>query len=183
MGTTWPWARAVYDNTPDGHFRIEMRALPSGPTVKDMMANAALMVGLAAGTSDLMPVVLPAIPFKYAEHNFYRAAKRGLDAQLIWPKRGQTGLSEESVADVYARMRPYAVDGLDRLGVDAGERDHWLSVIDARLERRMTGARWQRETVAILERNMTRREALRQMLLLYHKHNRAGHPVAEWPMP
>lgn len=34
-GTVWYWNRAVYDPTGDGHLRIELRALPSGPTVAD----------------------------------------------------------------------------------------------------------------------------------------------------
>src|SRR6266511_3889270 len=46
QGTVWRWNRAVYDPASGGHLRIEMRALPSGPTVTDMLANAALLVGL-----------------------------------------------------------------------------------------------------------------------------------------
>ena len=46
-GTVWRWNRACY-GVADGiaHLRIENRALPSGPTVKDEMANAAFFVGL-----------------------------------------------------------------------------------------------------------------------------------------
>src|SRR6266511_1797444 len=38
QGTVWRWNRAVYDPASGGHLRIEMRALPSGPTVTDMLA-------------------------------------------------------------------------------------------------------------------------------------------------
>src|SRR4030095_1621400 len=46
-GTVWRWNRACY-GVADGvaHLRIENRALPSGPTVQDEMANAAFFVGL-----------------------------------------------------------------------------------------------------------------------------------------
>ena len=47
QGTVWRWNRAVYDPASGGHLRIEMRALPAGPTVVDMLANAALLVGLS----------------------------------------------------------------------------------------------------------------------------------------
>jgi len=45
QGTVWSWNRAVYDPAGGGHLRIEMRALPAGPTVVDMLANAAFLVG------------------------------------------------------------------------------------------------------------------------------------------
>src|SRR4030095_14412061 len=45
--TVWRWNRACYGVT-DGvpHLRIENRALPSGPTVVDEIANAAFFTGL-----------------------------------------------------------------------------------------------------------------------------------------
>jgi len=44
--TVWRWNRAIYDPSAGGHLRIEMRALPAGPTVTDMLANAAFLIGL-----------------------------------------------------------------------------------------------------------------------------------------
>ena len=46
-GTIWRWNRGCYGVT-DGvpHLRIENRILPSGPTVLDEIANAALFYGL-----------------------------------------------------------------------------------------------------------------------------------------
>src|SRR4029453_16043464 len=46
QGTVWRWNRAIYDPAGGGHLRVEMRALPAGPTVVDMLANAAFLVGL-----------------------------------------------------------------------------------------------------------------------------------------
>ena len=51
MGTVWPWNRAVYDARDAGHVRIELRAMPAGPTARDMSANAALAIGLAEGVA------------------------------------------------------------------------------------------------------------------------------------
>ena len=48
-GTIWRWNRALIGSDEDGapHLRIEHRILPAGPTILDMIANAALYVGLA----------------------------------------------------------------------------------------------------------------------------------------
>lgn len=47
QGTVWRWNRAIYDPASGGHLRIEMRALPAGPTVIDMMATSAFLIGLS----------------------------------------------------------------------------------------------------------------------------------------
>src|SRR5690606_7028855 len=49
QGTVWLWNRPIYDTADGGHLRIELRALPSGPSAVDMVANAALCIGLAEG--------------------------------------------------------------------------------------------------------------------------------------
>ena len=52
QGTVWRWNRAIYDPASGGHLRIEMRALPAGPTVTDMLANAAFLIGLTLCLAD-----------------------------------------------------------------------------------------------------------------------------------
>ena len=74
QGTVWLWNRPVYDNLGGGHLRIEMRALPAGPTAVDMVANAAFLIGLAEGLRPHINELLPGLPFPRAEYNFYRAA-------------------------------------------------------------------------------------------------------------
>ena len=75
---------AGHDDAHGGHLRIEMRALPAGPTAVDMVANAALFIGLAEGLRPQVDTLLPALPFSLAEYNFYRAAQHGLEARLVW---------------------------------------------------------------------------------------------------
>ena len=77
--------RAVYDPSAGGHLRIEMRALPAGPTVTDMLANAAFLIGLTLWLADRDERWTYAVPYERAEHGFYRAAQDGLAAQLTWP--------------------------------------------------------------------------------------------------
>jgi hypothetical protein len=54
-GTIWSWNRAVFEPKHGGHLRIEYRSLPAGPTVVDMMANAALSIGWNQAISHQIP--------------------------------------------------------------------------------------------------------------------------------
>ncbi|MFK8041367.1 glutamate--cysteine ligase [Congregibacter sp.] len=184
QSTVWLWNRAVYDDADGGHLRIEMRALPAGPTSIDMVAGAAFMMGLARGLRDDMDGLMSALPFHLAEYNFYRAAQHGLDARMVWPSLQQHRLRDASVVDIIAEMLPVAEEGLSKLGVSRAERDRYLGVIDARLSARRNGARWQREaTQALIDRGHGKSTALREMLTRYREHSAENVPVADWPVP
>jgi hypothetical protein len=62
-----------------------MRALPAGPTVTDMLANAALLIGLSRWLAEQDEHWTRTLSFERAEHGFYRAAQHGLAAELSWP--------------------------------------------------------------------------------------------------
>ena len=85
QSTVWRWNRAIYDPASGGHLRIEMRALPAGPTMTDMLANAAFLIGLTLWLADRDERWTYALPFERADHGFYRAAQYGLAAELSWP--------------------------------------------------------------------------------------------------
>lgn len=181
QSTVWPWNRPVYDDTAGGHLRIEARALPAGPTAIDMVAGAALLLGLAEGLRERMPALMPALPFHLAEYNFYRAAQNGLDAQLVWPGSKQRGLRERPLAEILRELLPCANEGLTALGVGRGERDRYLGVIDARLAKRLNGARWQRAcTESLLVRGVNKERALAGMLERYRELSAANVPLLEW---
>ena len=183
QGTVWQWNRAVYDTSDGGHLRVEMRALPAGPSSLDMMAGAALFLGLAAGLREDLPDLVPALPFYLAEYNFYRAAKFGLDAQLVWPSPRQHGPRERPLVEILEELLPCAEAGLDQLGVERIERDRYLTVIERRLALRSNGARWQRRCLQReLDAGSDKQAALREVLDRYHEFSRSGEPVAEWPL-
>ena len=182
QSTVWLWNRPIYDHLGGGHLRIEMRALPAGPTAVDMVANAAFLVGLAEGIRPRINGLLPALPFSKAEYNFYRAAQHGLDARLLWPARGQSGYRERAVTDIIAGLLPVAQAGLDAIGVAGSESARYLGVIEHRLRRRQTGATWQREKLARLQQAMPAQAALHALLEEFIGHSGANLPVAEWPL-
>lgn len=179
QGTIWTWNRPVYDATGGGHLRIELRSLPSGPTPADMMANAAFLVGLTIGMSARIERYLPAFPFRYAEYNFYRAAQRGLDAELLWPTFDESSPKLVPVAELCRELLPLADDGLARLGVDAAERNARLGLIRERLDAAVTPARWQRRALERLDER-GRPQALRDLVEEYLGNVATGRPVASW---
>ncbi|WP_257452873.1 glutamate--cysteine ligase family protein [Archangium lipolyticum] len=182
QGTVWSWNRAIYDPSAGGHVRIEMRALPAGPTVVDMLANGALLLGLTLGLADEVESLLPGLPFTCARGNFLRAAKEGLDAMLLWPERTAPSPRLVPAVALVERLLPVARQGLVGAGVEAEEADSLLSVVAARLRAQQTGARWQRKMLARLEAHMPRPDALGALLERYMTHAASGRPVHEWPL-
>jgi len=180
QGTVWRWNRVIYDPKAGGHLRIEMRALPSGPTPTDMMANAAFLIGLTMGVRDRVETFLPGMPFTYAEWNFYRAAQRGLDAELLWPSESAPSPTAVPVRTLIERYLPDAARGLAMLGVEAAESERLLGVIRARLASGVTGARWQRRSFEKGMRRLSRDEALSCMMNDYIERAAEGKPVHEW---
>ncbi|HSP80896.1 MAG TPA: glutamate--cysteine ligase, partial [Myxococcaceae bacterium] len=182
QGTVWSWNRAIYDPSAGGHVRIEMRALPAGPSVVDMLANGALLLGLTLGLSGQVEALLPGLPFVHARGNFLRAAREGLDAVLLWPERSAPSPRPVPAVALLERLLPVAREGLVGAGVEAEEADSLLSVVEARLRAGMTGARWQRKMLARLETQLPRADALAALLERYQVHAASGRPVHEWPV-
>jgi len=179
-GTVWRWNRAVYDPADGGHFRIEFRALPAGPSVVDMIASAAFVLGATLGLAPDVDDLLPAYPFQLAHHAFYRAAQRGLDAVVPFPTEKVPSPAPTPVVEICESLLPTARRGLVDAGVAPDEADRWLEVFAARVRSRKTGARWQRATFDALLEKMTRREALCRLLALYEERVASGEPVHLW---
>ena len=183
QGTVWRWNRAIYDPAEGGHLRIELRALPSGPTVTDMLANAAFGLGLTLALAPDADAWTRRVPFQQAHHNFYRAAQLGLRAELAWPL-GPGGRVVTVPADqLVRRLLPLARQGLDDAGVLPDEVDRLLAVVQARAAAGQTGAVWQRRALAALEPRLGRERALAAMLERYLELQGTNAPVHTWPVP
>jgi len=178
-GTVWRWNRAVFDATAGGHLRIEMRALPSGPTVADMVANAAFGTGLVFAFAGDIDPMLAGLTFGHARRNFYDAARFGLDARLLWPDRPGARAREVDARDLVTRLLPVAHAGLCSHGVDAAEADAWLAIIEARATLGRTGARWQRAWHAALGGG----EGECALVERYLQEAATGRPVHTWTLP
>ncbi len=179
-GTIYRWNRPVYaavGGTP--HLRVENRVLPAGPSVADVMANAAFYYGLVRALAEAQRPVWTQMSFAAAAENLHEAARHGLDAQLYWP-----GLGEAPAAElILRRLLPLARQGLARWGVNPVHADRLLGIIEQRCLTGQTGAAWQTATVASLtQRTGTGRpEALRVMTQRYIEHMHTNEPVHTWP--
>lgn len=179
QGTIWNWNRAVYDASAGGHLRIELRALPSGPTPADLMANAAYLVGLTVGLSDNIDELIAALPFRYADYNFYRVAQHSLDAEILWPVPEGNSPRAATAAELCREMLPVADRGLEKLGVAETERRSLLDLIRDRLDADITPSLWQRRTLQAMG-NKPRDEALVELVERYLEQIASGLPVSQW---
>jgi gamma-glutamyl:cysteine ligase YbdK (ATP-grasp superfamily) len=178
-GTVYRWNRPVYAVTGGRpHLRVENRVLPAGPSVADIMANAAFFYGLVRFLAEEQDPVWTQLPFAAAEDNLRKAARHGLDARLSWP-----GLGEQPAADLVTRhLLPLAREGLRRWDIDASSAGRLLGIIEQRCLTGQTGAAWQIGTVAALTRQgASREQALSAMTERYIEHMHTNEPVHTWP--
>jgi len=179
-GTVYRWNRPVYD-VANGrpHLRVENRVLPAGPTVVDMMANAAFYYGLLRTISEDDRPLWTKMSFAAAHDNFNEAARNGMSARLYWP-----GLGEVTPDELVLRhLLPMADDGLRRWRVAPEVRDRYLGVIEGRAKNCQNGAAWQTATVhALQQRGMDRPRALAEMLRRYCELMHSNEPVHTWEL-
>ena len=140
-------------------------------------ANALFFYGLVGAlTRDEHPV-WARMSFGAAEANFTAGARHGVEADLFWPGLGTVSAGEL----VLGELLPRAEDGLRSWGVDPAVARHYLAVIEQRCRARRTGATWQTEVVAGLERRgADRRAAMQRMLELYVDAMETNEPVHTW---
>ena len=180
QGTVWHWNRPVYDPHDGGHVRIELRALPSGPTAEDMLANSAFLIGLSLGLAPRMETIQSSFDFEAAHHNFYRAAQSGLEARLDWPAEMGGEGPTHSLRELFPKLGAIAREGLRDRGVDAADTDPLIDCVLERVDRGQTGAVWQRDRLATHESTQPRKEALERMLEDYLSLSAEGTPVHHW---
>ncbi len=144
-GTIWRWNRPVIGINSNGqpHLRIEHRVMGAGPTMDDMVANLAFVLGLC---HDLACAKLPPqelMSFQEARDNFYRAAKDGLRSDVVWS--GRKFVMKDLLLE---NLLPRAARGLAAQGITEDEVTYYIDTILAqRVRSGQTGAHWQRSWV------------------------------------
>jgi CBS domain-containing protein/gamma-glutamyl:cysteine ligase YbdK (ATP-grasp superfamily) len=177
-GTIWPWNRACYGVTNGvGHLRIENRALPSGPTVLDEIANTSFFVGLMVSLPDEYGEVSKVMAFDDAKANFFAAARQGLNAQFTWVD-GETHAASQLILD---QLLPLARQGLKKVNVAAPEVDHYLGVIEERVRSGQTGSQWIMKSLSAISQKPceVRNRALAAEML---RRQKTEEPVHCWPI-
>lgn len=177
-GTVWRWNRACYGVAGgQAHLRIENRALPSGPTVLDQVANAALFYGLMVALDAEYGDVAERLSFHDARVNFLAAAQHALRARVTWLDGRRTGVRELLLEELI----PAARSGLEQVGVPDEDRDRYLDVIEERVASGRTGARWLLDSLARVPRR-DRSGACAAAVHFMRVKQRAGEPVHSWEL-
>ncbi len=176
-GTVWRWNRLCYGVTGGvPHLRIENRVLPSGPTVRDEVANAALWFGLMSGMPDVYRDITSVMAFEDAKENFINVARAGLDTKLNWVNGSKLDASELIVKELI----PISKQGLSARNVPADEIELYLGIIEERVKEGKTGSSWIVDSFNRLGREATKQEAIVSLTAAMYKRQKKGDPVHMW---
>jgi CBS domain-containing protein len=177
--TVYRWNRPCYgilDARP--HLRIEQRALPSGPSVIDEVANGALYFGAILGLAEEHRDVREKMSFDDARANFLAAARDGLKARLTWLGGREVGAAELLLDE----LLPQARHGLAQAGVEAADLDRYLGVVEERVRRNRTGATWVLASLAHMPPETPADERDRALTASMLRCQKRGLPVHAWPL-
>lgn len=171
-GTIWRWNRPLVGFDADGtpHIRIEHRTPAAGPTVLDMIANAAFYYGLVKHLADERLEGRADLSFAQARDNFYQVARHGLDSHVVW--LGERKLRLATLIE--QELLPRAAQGLRTLDISTGDSADYLDIIRQRLATQQTGSQWQRR---FIKENP---DDFAEMTRVYLQRQRYGQAVADW---
>ena len=179
--TVYRWNRPCYGISPNGkpHLRIENRVIPSGPTVLDEMANAALWLGAMKGMDKRLDDIRTKLSFADARDNFIKAAKYGIDSKFTWFDDKKISACDL----ILEELVPAAIEGLQAMNVDQADIDKYMGVIQERAENHMNGARWQLRSFTKLKEETTQAEALTILAHSIHINQKSQIPGHLWELP
>lgn len=175
--TVWRWNRACYGVTGGvPHLRIENRALPSGPTIVDEIANAAFFAGLMLALPQAYGAIANRMSFDDAKLNFFRAARHGLDAHFQWID----GRSHGAASLILDELLPLAHEGLISSNVASADVSKYLGVIEERTRSRQTGARWIMNSLASFGDSPSKDLSQRKLATAMLANQKQGQPIHRW---
>lgn len=178
-GTVWPWNRACYGVTEGvAHLRIENRALPSGPTVTDEVANSAFFTGLMLSLPKEYGDISSRMDFNDAKENLFAAARYGLNSQLKWID----GRSASASSLILDELLPLARQGLHDANIDTHDIDKYLGIIKDRVRSGKTGAQWMLNSLSATDGPGPRDIRHRALTSTILQHQKDGRPVHNWPL-
>lgn len=170
-GTIYRWNRPVidFDTTQCPHLRIEHRSPSTGPTIVDMIANAAFFYGIVNYYAKQSTPIEDLLPFRHAKGNFYNAARFGFNAKFIWFSGREIKANE-----ILSQLIPLARKGLLQMCISKNDVDYYLNIIERRVTTQQNGSAWQRKFVAKYGKNF------QGMLEAYITNQDKEKPVSDW---
>ncbi|WP_299548989.1 CBS domain-containing protein [Seonamhaeicola sp.] len=176
-GTVYPWNRVCYgviDGKPN--LRIENRYIPSGPTIKDEIANLMFWVGVMLGKPKQYNNIHEKWDFKDVKTNFFNAARYGMATQFYW-----NGKYISSYDLIVNELLPMAYKGLYKYGVSPQDAEYYLKIIKNRVYNN-NGSEWITRNYRRLLKNHQRYEAMQVLTASLYEKQEKGYPVSTWGM-
>lgn len=175
-GTLYKWNRLCYGvHKNRAHLRIENRYIPSGPSVKDEIANALLWVGVMQGMPKQYEKIWRKMPFRDARGNFVNAARTGIDTYFNWFGKG---ISAKKLMENI--LIPMAKEGLLKSNIDESEIDYYLGIIQKRIDTTTTGSKWLIRNKRELRKNVSNYEANVILTEQIYLNQQSNSTISEW---
>jgi len=173
-GTIWRWNRPLIGFNAQGqpHLRIEHRVVPSGPTVRDCIANAAFFCGLLHELGTTATPAEDQLEFADARSNFYAAARQGLDARIKWLD-GEILPIKQLLLET---LIPAAGKRLEKLEIDGANIEEAMTIIRERVASGRNGSWWQRAYRARHQCDMN------ELTRAYLVNQQSGTAVHQWAL-
>ncbi|MEO0789591.1 MAG: glutamate-cysteine ligase family protein [Bacteroidota bacterium] len=180
-GTVYRWNRPCYGISGNGkpHLRIENRVIPAGPTILDQTSNAAFWLGAMIGFGAQYKDIREHIGWADVRDNFHKAARYGIDSKFTW-------FNDKKVSAldlIKEELLPIARHGLELQKIDTADIDRYLGVIEERVNRQCSGARWMLRSYTNLRKEVNQDEAVSILTERIHHHQSTENPVHLWPLP
>jgi len=175
-GTIYKWNRPCYgisDGVP--HLRIENRYLPSGPTVKDEIANLTFWAGLMSNPPENCDELWSKTNFDDAKENFYKAAMWGIQSGMTW--NGKLMSARSLILEI---LLPQAEKGLQKMNINENEIKRNLNIIENRADKYRTGSRWIITSYRKLREKFDRDEASVALTAILYNRRLSDKPVHKW---
>ena len=177
-GTIYKWNRLCYGiNNGVPNLRIENRYIPSGPTVKDEIANALFWVGVMQSMPKKYKKVYDKIPFREVKGNFINAARTGINTYFNWFGKG---ISAKRL--IKEQLLPLAYEGLIKSKIDEKDISYYLNIIEKRVDTHQTGSVWITNSNRKLRKKLTKDIASATLTSCMYKKQIIGKPVHQWKL-
>ena len=177
-GTIYKWNRLCYgQNNGVPNLRIENRYIPSGPTVKDEIANALFWIGVMQGMPEKYKAIYDKASFKDAKGNFINAARTGINTYFNWFGNGIS-----AVRLIKEVLLPLAVKGLKKSNINKNDIKYYLNIIEKRAEAHQTGSVWIIKSNRKLRKHLTNDIANATLTSCIYKNQIIGKPVHQWSL-
>lgn len=176
-GTIWSWNRVCYGvNGGVPNLRIENRVLPSGPTVKDEIANAAFWFGMMNAMPEEYRGIPKLLDIEQSKENFLKAAQYGLDTKMTWIDN-RTISTQELILD---ELLPIAERGLKKANIEQEHIKNYLGIIKERVSSGRNGSNWLTTSFQNLKKETQRENALFSVTSKLMENQKTGEPVHTW---